>query len=157
MLVKFVGQSQHNARGLGPRGWMTCVTRVVLDGHWSASVDWLRPGMVRTVPWMGTRRYVCLKASVALSDPDFVNKAAQGLADEINTCIACNQACLDHTFRGLPGAVRVSVPRLRDQYKMSWPHHFLQPYVLFPNVGASYRHTALLCCSVVPGQPAGGV
>lgn len=34
-----------------------------------------------------------------LADADFVNKAAQGRADEINTCIACNQACLDHTFR----------------------------------------------------------
>ncbi|PAU51132.1 NADPH-dependent 2,4-dienoyl-CoA reductase [Pseudomonas sp. PIC25] len=35
-----------------------------------------------------------------LADPDFVNKAAQGRADEINTCIGCNQACLDHTFGG---------------------------------------------------------
>ena len=33
-----------------------------------------------------------------LADPDFVNKAAEGRADEINTCIACNQACLDHAF-----------------------------------------------------------
>lgn len=34
-----------------------------------------------------------------LADPEFVNKAAEGRADEINTCIACNQACLDHTFQ----------------------------------------------------------
>ncbi|OPX05696.1 NADPH-dependent 2,4-dienoyl-CoA reductase [Mycobacterium sp. AT1] len=33
-----------------------------------------------------------------LSDPDWVNKAAADAADEINTCIACNQACLDHAF-----------------------------------------------------------
>ena len=33
-----------------------------------------------------------------LADADFVNKAATGRRDEINTCIACNQACLDHTF-----------------------------------------------------------
>src|SRR5699024_7043278 len=33
-----------------------------------------------------------------LADPDFVLKARDGRADEINTCIACNQACLDHTF-----------------------------------------------------------
>lgn len=33
-----------------------------------------------------------------LADPDFVNKVATGRVDEINTCIACNQACLDHTF-----------------------------------------------------------
>jgi 2,4-dienoyl-CoA reductase (NADPH2) len=35
-----------------------------------------------------------------LADPDFVNKAAAGRSDEINTCIGCNQACLDHTFGG---------------------------------------------------------
>ncbi len=35
-----------------------------------------------------------------LADPEFVAKAAAGRADEINTCIACNQACLDHTFAG---------------------------------------------------------
>jgi 2,4-dienoyl-CoA reductase (NADPH2) len=35
-----------------------------------------------------------------LADPELVNKAAQGREDEINTCIACNQACLDHTFGG---------------------------------------------------------
>jgi len=35
-----------------------------------------------------------------LADPHFVRKAAQGRADEINTCIGCNQACLDHTFAG---------------------------------------------------------
>ncbi len=35
-----------------------------------------------------------------LADARFVAKAAQGKADEINTCIACNQACLDHTFSG---------------------------------------------------------
>jgi 2,4-dienoyl-CoA reductase (NADPH2) len=34
-----------------------------------------------------------------LADAEFVKKAAEGRADEINTCIACNQACLDHTFQ----------------------------------------------------------
>jgi len=33
-----------------------------------------------------------------LADPEFVKKAAQGRSQEINTCIACNQACLDHIF-----------------------------------------------------------
>ena len=33
-----------------------------------------------------------------LADAEFVNKAAAGRADEINTCIACNQACLDQIF-----------------------------------------------------------
>ncbi|OKJ73217.1 NADPH-dependent 2,4-dienoyl-CoA reductase [Streptomyces sp. CB02460] len=35
-----------------------------------------------------------------LADPDFVAKAAAGRADAINTCIGCNQACLDHIFSG---------------------------------------------------------
>jgi 2,4-dienoyl-CoA reductase (NADPH2) len=35
-----------------------------------------------------------------LADPEFVNKAAAGRSEEINTCIGCNQACLDHTFGG---------------------------------------------------------
>jgi len=35
-----------------------------------------------------------------LADPDLVNKAAAGRPESINTCIACNQACLDHTFGG---------------------------------------------------------
>jgi len=35
-----------------------------------------------------------------LADPFFVQKAEDGRADEINTCIGCNQACLDHVFSG---------------------------------------------------------
>ena len=35
-----------------------------------------------------------------LADSHFVKKAAEDRADEINTCIACNQACLDHVFQG---------------------------------------------------------
>jgi 2,4-dienoyl-CoA reductase (NADPH2) len=34
-----------------------------------------------------------------LADPFFVKKAMEARADEINTCIACNQACLDHVFK----------------------------------------------------------
>ena len=35
-----------------------------------------------------------------LADPEFVRKATENRADEINTCIGCNQACLDHIFEG---------------------------------------------------------
>ena len=34
-----------------------------------------------------------------LADPEWVNKARAGRSDAINTCIACNQACLDHVFQ----------------------------------------------------------
>jgi len=37
-----------------------------------------------------------------LADAFFVEKVAGGRADEINTCIACNQACLDHAFANKP-------------------------------------------------------
>ncbi|WP_339723653.1 NADPH-dependent 2,4-dienoyl-CoA reductase [Maribacter stanieri] len=34
-----------------------------------------------------------------LADPEWVNKASENKSDEINTCIGCNQACLDHVFQ----------------------------------------------------------
>jgi 2,4-dienoyl-CoA reductase (NADPH2) len=34
-----------------------------------------------------------------LADPEIMNKAARGDVASINTCIGCNQACLDHTFK----------------------------------------------------------
>ena len=43
-----------------------------------------------------------------LADPHFVNKAAAGLAHEINTCIGCNQACLDHSFKGITASCLVN-------------------------------------------------
>lgn len=46
----------------------------------------------------GQADMVCM-ARPFLADADFVNKAAADKADEINTCIACNQACLDHVFQ----------------------------------------------------------
>ncbi|HNC01464.1 MAG TPA: FAD-dependent oxidoreductase, partial [Leptospiraceae bacterium] len=36
-----------------------------------------------------------------LADPDFVNKIKANQPERVNTCIACNQACLDHTFKEL--------------------------------------------------------
>jgi 2,4-dienoyl-CoA reductase (NADPH2) len=37
-----------------------------------------------------------------ITDPDFVNKARAGRADEIRRCVACNQRCFDHVFQLLP-------------------------------------------------------
>ena len=42
---------------------------------------------------------VCM-ARPFLADPHFVKKVEMGIEDEINTCIGCNQACLDFTFQG---------------------------------------------------------
>ena len=49
-----------------------------------------------------------------LADADFVNKAAAGRADEINTCIACNQACLDHTFQNKRASCLVNPRAARE-------------------------------------------
>ena len=43
-----------------------------------------------------------------LADPLFVQKAQEGRSQEINTCIACNQACLDHVFQNKPASCLVN-------------------------------------------------
>jgi 2,4-dienoyl-CoA reductase (NADPH2) len=49
-----------------------------------------------------------------LADPEFVAKAAAGRADEINTCIACNQACLDHVFANQKASCLVNPRACRE-------------------------------------------
>lgn len=63
-----------------------------------------------------------------LADPDFVAKAAEGRADEIAPCIACNQACLDHTFGGKLTSCLVN-PRACHETEITYapvetPRHF---------------------------------
>lgn len=49
-----------------------------------------------------------------LADPHFVRKAREGRADEINTCIACNQACLDPIFRNSTATCLVNPAACRE-------------------------------------------
>ncbi|MCW2776117.1 MAG: 2,4-dienoyl-CoA reductase [Nocardioides sp.] len=49
-----------------------------------------------------------------LADPDFVAKARAGRSDEINTCIACNQACLDHVFQNQKASCLVNPRACRE-------------------------------------------
>ncbi len=49
-----------------------------------------------------------------LADPAFVKKAREGRADEINTCIGCNQACLDHIFQGQVASCLVNPRACRE-------------------------------------------
>ncbi len=49
-----------------------------------------------------------------LADPDWVVKAQAGRADEINTCIACNQACLDHVFENRKATCLVNPRACRE-------------------------------------------
>ena len=55
-----------------------------------------------------------------LADPDFVNKAEQGKSDRINTCIACNQACLDHVFERKIASCLVN-PRAAYETTLNFP------------------------------------
>jgi len=49
-----------------------------------------------------------------LADPEFVQKAAENRADEINTCIGCNQACLDQIFEGKTATCLVNPRACRE-------------------------------------------
>lgn len=55
-----------------------------------------------------------------LADADFVNKAAEGKANQIAPCIGCNQACLDHTFGGKLTSCLVN-PRACHETELSFP------------------------------------
>ncbi|USE34765.1 NADPH-dependent 2,4-dienoyl-CoA reductase [Endozoicomonas sp. SCSIO W0465] len=54
-----------------------------------------------------------------LADAQWVNKAAEGRADEINTCIGCNQACLDHVFYLQPVSCLVN-PRACHETELNY-------------------------------------
>ncbi|MFI0236056.1 FAD-dependent oxidoreductase [Streptomyces sp. NPDC016845] len=85
-----------------PRGAYTWVTKKVMG---EVSVPLVTTNRINTPELAeelladGAADMVSL-ARPMLADPDFVNKAAAGRPEAINTCIGCNQACLDHTFSG---------------------------------------------------------
>ncbi|MDO8332070.1 MAG: NADPH-dependent 2,4-dienoyl-CoA reductase [Fluviicoccus sp.] len=54
-----------------------------------------------------------------LADPEFIVKAEQNRADEINTCIGCNQACLDHVFKGQVTSCLVN-PRACNETELNY-------------------------------------
>lgn len=85
-----------------PRGAYTWVTKKVMGAVSVPLVTTNRintPELAEQLLAEGYADMVSL-ARPMLADPDFVAKAADGRSDAINTCIGCNQACLDHTFSG---------------------------------------------------------
>lgn len=54
-----------------------------------------------------------------LADPQWVNKAREQRADDINTCIACNQACLDHVFENKTASCLVN-PRACAETELNY-------------------------------------
>ncbi|MCS6928893.1 MAG: FAD-dependent oxidoreductase [Saprospiraceae bacterium] len=75
-----------------------------------------------------------------LADPDFAQKAREGRVREINTCIACNQACLDRIFVGKEASCLVNPRACRET---------LFPHLVFRSENARRR------IAVVGGGPAG--
>jgi 2,4-dienoyl-CoA reductase (NADPH2) len=76
-----------------------------------------------------------------LADPDFVNKAAADRADEINTCIGCNQACLDHIFQGRLTSCLVNPRACRETELVR------RPAVLKKNIAVVGAGPAGLACA----------
>ncbi|WP_326725138.1 NADPH-dependent 2,4-dienoyl-CoA reductase [Streptomyces sp. NBC_00243] len=85
-----------------PRGAYTWVTKKVMGAVSIPLVTTNRintPELAEHLLADGHADMVSL-ARPMLADPDFVAKAQAGRPEAINTCIGCNQACLDHTFSG---------------------------------------------------------
>nr|WP_119611720.1 NADPH-dependent 2,4-dienoyl-CoA reductase [Streptomyces acidiscabies] len=81
-----------------------------------------------------------------LADPEFVNKAAAGTPEAINTCIGCNQACLDHTFSGRITSCLVN-PRACHETELT-----LSPTRLRKRVAVVGAGPAGLACAVTAAQ-----
>ncbi|WP_455356793.1 oxidoreductase [Streptomyces sp. SYSU K217416] len=85
-----------------PRGAYTWVTKKLMG---SVSIPLITSNRINT-PEVAEQLLAEGRADMVsmarpfLADPDFVAKARDGRAEAINTCIGCNQACLDHTFSG---------------------------------------------------------
>lgn len=85
-----------------PRGAFAWVTRRLMGKLRIPLVATNRintPEMAEEILQLGHADMVSM-ARPFLADPDFVRKAQDGRSNEINTCIACNQACLDFIFTG---------------------------------------------------------
>ena len=78
-----------------------------------------------------------------LADPDFVAKAAAGRAREIAPCIACNQACLDHTFSGRLTSCLVN-PRACAETELDYPPAALRKSVAVVGAGPAGMMTAII-------------
>ena len=81
-----------------------------------------------------------------LADPDFVVKAASGRADEINTCIACNQACLDLVFENEVATCLVN-PRAGRETELIY-----RPVARSKRIAVVGAGPAGLACATVAGR-----
>lgn len=104
-----------------PRGafvWRTAALRAHVDVPVVAVNRINTPELAESIVADGKADMVSM-ARPFLADADIVVKAAAGHADEINTCIACNQACLDHIFEGKLASCLVN-PRACNETVLTW-------------------------------------
>ncbi|MBQ0832423.1 NADPH-dependent 2,4-dienoyl-CoA reductase [Marinobacter sp.] len=104
-----------------PRGAFTKVTKRLKDEVSIPLVTTNRinmPGVAEKILAEGDADMVSM-ARPFLADAELVQKAAEDRADEINTCIGCNQACLDHTFSGKLTTCLVN-PRACNETELSY-------------------------------------
>ncbi len=78
--------------------WVTARMKATLDVPLIATNRINDPAVAESILAQGQADMVSM-ARPFLADPDFVKKARAGQPQRINTCIACNQACLDHVFK----------------------------------------------------------
>ena len=94
--------------------------RSLVDVPVTASNRINRPEVAEQILAEGNADLISM-ARPLLADPDFVVKASDGRADQINTCIACNQACLDHTFAGKRSTCLVNPKAVYETELVSHP------------------------------------
>ncbi|MGY0651579.1 oxidoreductase [Luteimonas sp. A537] len=82
-----------------------------------------------------------------LADPDWVAKAAAGRADAINTCIACNQACLDHVFQNRRASCLVN-PRACHETELAYSPATAPRRIAVVGAGPA----GLACATVAAGR-----
>ncbi|MBV2352957.1 NADPH-dependent 2,4-dienoyl-CoA reductase [Streptomyces sp. J2-1] len=131
-----------------PRGAYTWVTRRLMG---EVSVPLVTTNRINT-PELAERLLadgcadMVSMARPMLADPDFVAKAAADMPDAINTCIGCNQACLDHTFSGRITSCLVN-PRACHETEL-----VLSPTRLAKRVAVVGAGPAGLACAVTAAE-----
>ncbi len=106
-----------------PRGafaWVTRRLRVEVRLPLIATNRINDPALAEAILAEGNADMVSM-ARPFLADAEFVNKAAAAREAEINTCIACNQACLDHIFAGKPASCLVNPYACRETEMSATP------------------------------------
>ncbi|ORT55913.1 NADPH-dependent 2,4-dienoyl-CoA reductase [Streptomyces sp. CB03238] len=127
-----------------PRGAYTWVTKRLMG---SVSIPLITSNRINTPEVAEAllaegRADMVSMARPFLADPEFVAKAASGRPETINTCIGCNQACLDHTFSGKITSCLVN-PRACHETEL-----VLSPTRLRKRVAVVGAGPAGLACSV---------